>query len=213
MVLEDKFEILATSQNPPSQPPDLKSQSQAVNQAISPFLQWMKDQVRSAFQAQNRTVNYEDLAYMAGQIFDHLVGDFENPAIHPLIEKVPNEIRFHQRAATGEPIDLERLSEETFNFIRKVVWRAVVSWPSNLDHLRFPIAAPGGPGSSIFTLNNDTLVEQLLLREGKDFIDGFDPSIPAMNFQDGIGSEPLAVARWNPLSLDKEAQHGTTRLF
>jgi len=210
-VLKDGFGLLTQFENSPFQPEAFKS---TVGQNILPFLGWMKEQVDDAFATDGRTANYEDLAYMAEQIHDHLIRNFENPAIEPLIQKVPLEIRFLPQATTGERADqLELLSQMTVEYVRGVVSRSLSRWPTELEHLRFLIEFPNASVLNIFTLNNDTLVEQFLLKEGKDFIDGFEPSIGTMDFAEGIASETPAMARWNPASLEQDAGLGVIRLF
>jgi len=59
------------------------------------FLHWLKAQAMARYvDDPNRQINYEDLAYLAGQIADDIDYEYENPAIHQFVLKAPTA-RFH----------------------------------------------------------------------------------------------------------------------
>jgi len=203
-VLNDEFDILKSGNNPPYQPADLKSTSQNMTQSVLPFLRWIKVQVGCAGTSDNSVLNYEDFAYMAAQIRDHLQGEFYNPAVHPLIEKALSDV-WPLLSINLEPCleHLKRIADETVRYITNAVVQAVSNHATDFSYFRFLTDVPArcNEGAlNIFTLNNDILVEQFLSKNGKRFIDGFDPPFPA----DG---------NWKPAVFEQNPVADTIRLF
>src|SRR5262245_967735 len=62
-----------------------------------------------------RPVNYEDLAYVAGQLADSISGDYDNPALAPLHDA----LRADFGGAQGQ------LAKETLHYIADVAWRSL----------------------------------------------------------------------------------------
>jgi hypothetical protein len=203
-VLNDESGILQRWDNPPYQPGGLKSTSQGMAQSILPFLRWIKVQVECADTSDNHVANYEDLAYMAAQIRDHLLGEYDNPTVHPLIQKALCEVWPLLPGKLQPRCELKRIAEETAKYITHATCCAVHGVGCNLDYLRFLIEVPpqcNEGALNIFSLNNDTLVEQFLLMKRKPFIDGFSPALPAEEGQ------------WEPSLFEESAAAETIRLF
>ena len=204
-VLKNEFGILDSAKNRPYQPLDLKSTSQTVAQGILPFLRWIKVQVECAGTSDNHVPNYEDFAYVAVQIRDHLRGEFDNPAVHPLIQRALSELWPLLPGELHSCLEeLREIADATVKYISAVTRQAVSHWGGNLDYFQFLIEVPpryNEGALNIFTLNNDVLVEQFLLKSGKSFIDGFDPPLPA------------AEGRWKPALFEQSAGADTARLF
>ncbi len=58
------------------------------------FLDWLKAQANSRYaEIVERWVNYEDLAYLAGQISDDLANEYENPALQPFVRNALIDLR------------------------------------------------------------------------------------------------------------------------
>ncbi len=126
-----------------------------------------------------RLTNYEDLHYLASQIHDAMTGEFDNPAIQALIERIFPSIFF---LLVGKEyrneLELIGLAREAVKYIEDVVIGLLYenSEPSLDKHLAFlknawedrEILMEG-----IFTTNHDTVLENFF--EGKiEFTDGFN---------------------------------------
>ena len=193
-VLNDEFGRLDSAKNPPY-----------VTQGILPFLRWIKVQVECAGTSDNYVPNYEDFAYFAVQIRDHLRGEFDNPAVHPLIQRALSEL-WPLLLGDLHPCleQLREIADATVKYISAVTRQAVSHDGGNLDYFRFLVEVPprcNEGALNIFTLNNDVLVEQFLSKSGKSFIDGFEPPFPA------------AEGRWKPALFEQSAGADTIRLF
>lgn len=141
--------------------------------------------------------NYEDLYYLAEQIHDCDTHEFENPAIQPLIDKLLGMDEVKRILAQGAGLhhdewDFGRLHSETCGYIRSVVSSQLSRKPENLDRLKVLCdACQDGDfsGVDIYTLNHDTVLEELLEVSGINYADGF--------------SEPVNEVRyWDPQLLD-----------
>lgn len=212
-VLNDEYKLLA-SEVTPGLTVALETTNYKMCQCILRFLHRIRLKVECAFTDENHATNYEDLAYMAGQILDHLRGNFENPAICPLIKEFLSDPDLLPPSMPDDcpREELEQLSTKAIDYIHKVVKCAVTQWPpaSALEYLRFLIESPNNPVTNIFTLNNDTLVEQFLLGKRKNFNDGFDPPIAV---KDRSSSGMPGMACWKPELLIDQPEPGAIRLF
>jgi len=147
------------------------------------LLNWLKEQAAARYRDEpERTPNYEDLAYLAGQIYDDYYGNFENPAIQPFVgnalidlgELWRNSPPDRQRQSLGE------LAGSAVDYIRQVVARKLQASPISGEYLRlFKDASLDVDVSelNLFTLNHDLLVESSFAREEiavglKEFSDG-----------------------------------------
>lgn len=133
-VLDDQFDILKSGTNLPDQ--------RGTTQSILPFLRWIKVQVGCAGTSDNSVPNYEDFAYMAAQVQDHLLGEYDNPAIHPLIQKALSEV-WPLLPGNSEPrLELREIAGETVRYISKVVVQAVSNHATDLSYFRFLTEVP-----------------------------------------------------------------------
>jgi hypothetical protein len=152
------------------------------------FLHILKAEVDLYYSANtNRVTNYEDIYYIASQIHDSESGEYDNPAIGPLAEKVRT---IHRGVLHGRPWDkdsdwdLIEISEETTNYIRDTAWHILATPPKRIDQYDFLKACFEDNNFiklDIFTLNHDTIIEQNLAHHCLPFIDGFDS--PANNLR------------------------------
>lgn len=204
-VLNGEFGRLDRANNPPDQPLDPKSTNRTVAQVILAFLRWIKVQIECAGTSDNHLPNYEDFAYVAVQIRDHLLGEFDNPAVHPLIQKALSELwPFLPRDLDPCLEQLRKIADATVKHISAVTRQAVSHGEGDLEYFRFLVKVPpwcNEGALNIFTLNNDVLVEQFLSTSKKSLIDGFDPPLPA------------AEGRWKPALFEQSAGADTIRLF
>jgi hypothetical protein len=113
-----------------------------------------------------RTADYEDVANLAKQVEDALSGEYENPALLPLIRELRKEIDDLQGL-------LERASE-TRNYIRDIVWRMLNRMPTGFDHLTVIVEGCRALASTdLFELNHDRVLELALAAAELPVSDGF----------------------------------------
>ena len=187
------------SENQPN--PILVKMQMPEMERIEQFLRWLKAQAELRYATDlARSVNYEDLAYLAVQIRDDLYREYENPALGPLIYCALNTIPglcFHDGE---ECTKLGHLAEETVNFIGDVAAEMLGKQPARKDHLQLFLDAMRDERFdevNLFTLNHDTLLERFLLKNGADVVDGFDEE------------NSLGIRRWNPGLFDCWRTHTT----
>src|SRR6266404_5334494 len=85
---------------------------------IRTFLDWLKAQANSRYaEIPERWVNYEDLAYLAGQIHDDLAHEYENPALQPFVRNALIDLAglFSGAGLSAETESLLELAGETVN--------------------------------------------------------------------------------------------------
>jgi hypothetical protein len=119
-------------------------------------------------------VSYENCCYVATQLCDTESGEFDNPAVQPLIEKLREHEELRSLLRTGE----QRLSlfSEAKHFIHDIVWRRLAQQPLSVDYWGWLIkgAHDDAVNSTDFlTLNHDTVFEQALRKENIKYCDGF----------------------------------------
>lgn len=139
--------------------------------------------------------NYEDLYYVASQIRDSELKEYDNPVVQPFINKVLPEIRpllVSEENDIGDEWQLLDLANEAANYVRDVVWHLLSKEPKSLDHLNCIKDACLDYQLSnidIFSLNHDTVLEQSLSQNNIQVIDGF-------------GQPQNNVRYWNPDLFD-----------
>ncbi len=153
------------------------------------FLEKLKDEIDDYHRLyQNgRCTNYEDLYYVASQIHDSISGEYDNPAVQPLIEKILPDIQplliYNE---ISERSQLSDLADETTNYIQYTVETLLSEKPCRLDYLNcIKDTCQNIEHVDIFTLNHDTVLEQLLRTNSIKFVDGF-------------GKRENDVRYWNP---------------
>jgi hypothetical protein len=138
----------------------------------------------------SRTVDYEDCCYLAAQLSDAESGEFDNPAVQPLIEKLTDKEEL--RALTANGGDRRRLFDETVNYIRDVVWDMLSGRPTSVQHLNWLIDMvrdKSVESVDLVNLNHDRVLEQVL-------------SCNLVSFCDGFGELVGAVRLWEPDRLE-----------
>jgi hypothetical protein len=175
---------------------------------IEQLLRWLKGQAEVRYATDTgRSVIYEDLAYLAAQIHEDSVDEYDNPALGPLICCALNALPELCCDSGAERAKLGDLAEETANYIADVVADMLAASPALLEHLRpfrEALADARFDEVNLFTLNHDCLLERFLRSEGVDVVDGFDKE------------NSLGIRHWKPVLLDCSGPHATrpaVRLF
>jgi len=153
----------------------------------------------------NRETNYEDIYSVAIQLHDSESGEFDNPSVAALVEKIRSD-SWH--VLVGRPL-LETsdwriidITSEATNYIADVVWHMLATAPGDLSYLGFLkecLLDDRFDGADVFTLNHDTILESYFEAFAVRFIDGFDN--PSDN-----------VRYWNPSNFEP-ANNNQVRLF
>jgi len=151
-------------------------------QIVTKFLKRIKVEVDSYYKTKHeREINYEDLYYIASQICDNESGEYDNPAIQAMIEKIIPDIASLFPGKENEHREIWTLlyiSSNTTDYIKDVVWRLIISKkPENLDRLnifRDAFCDKDISHLDIFTLNHDTVLEDYLFQNNIKLVDGFD---------------------------------------
>ena len=157
---------------------------------LGQYVALLTDEVRSVNRTlgRGRHVNYEELAYLCRQIQDSAVGEFENPAVSALHEKLAR--RLSRSSAFQDEIHLNGssrsahfreevldLSEEIYSRTEQVLSQELDKAATRPDPFKPLLAASLDEQVSldVFTLNHDCLIEQMWGEHGIDFEDGFRP--------------------------------------
>jgi hypothetical protein len=129
----------------------------------------MRDICDSYFGAHDkpRLTNYEDIAYVAGQIRDTLSSEYENPALNPLVEDMTR----------GGGYDTVRdRAGDVVGYIEDVVTQMLSRPGGPFGHLRSICDAfldERVEQLDLFTLNHDLVIDKALREAAAPFSDGF----------------------------------------
>jgi hypothetical protein len=165
---------------------------------IVEFLHLLKAEVDEFYQKRpfKRNISYEDLYYVAGQVCDSEIGEYDNPAVQPLIDKILPKIKpllFGKENEIRKEWELYELAEEATNYIHDVVWHLLNKETTSLDYLNcIKNCCQDSEISKVdlFTLNHDIVLEECL--KGIPFADGFEESINNVRY-------------WNPDLFERES--------
>ena len=171
------------------------------------FLRWLRTVVEARYCDWNqRVANYEDIYFVASQIHDDLLDEFDNPALRPMIQRAIAEFVLLQGASCSDATEhLQGLAGRAVDCIRKQVVSRLGTLPKRekLRHLGFigqSIQAAGIENITILTLNHDVLAETYLKERGVGFADGFSREV-----------DDMGVRRWQPSSF--RGSNGSVRLL
>lgn len=177
--------------------PELVHMQMPEMERIGQLLRWLKGHAETRYAAVTpRQVNYEDLAYLAAQIRDDALDEYENPAIGPLVCCAVNT--FPELRPAGK---VGERAGEVVDFIADVVADMLSSPPSQTNHLNlFREAASDFRFGTVnlFTLNHDLLLERYLRDNGVAVVDGF------------AQKNNLGIRKWNPTLFDCCSTHRPT---
>ena len=160
------------------------------------LLRWLEIQIKRRYVSEgDRAVHYENLYFLAKQLSDDLLDEYDNPAIRPFIEGAVEQVLPQLPSLPGNAYnELQKLAEDVTKRIRRTVVLLLSSHkPTRLDHLHFIVEAvqeTGHPKPAILILNHDTLLETVLGSKDLDFVDGFAKE-----------PNPVGVREWQPGQL------------
>jgi hypothetical protein len=142
------------------------------------LLRWLEVQIKRRYTSDsNRAVQYENLYFLAKQVSEDLLDDYDNPALRPFVESAIEQVLPRSSGRPGNAYEeLSQLTKYFVTHIRRCVAALLRHEPSQLNHLDFvaeAIEEISHPKPTLFTLNHDTLLEKMLKCEGLKFIDGF----------------------------------------
>jgi len=147
------------------------------------------------YKVYNHFTNYEDLYYVATQISDSETFEYDNPIAKPFIDKIYPDLKILLKGKKSEirsHWELYELADETTKYIHDIVWSMLFKEPIESEYLTiFKEFCLDSDFSEIdfYTLNHDTLIEQVLSGSGIKVNDGFsDPKNMMRRFDSSIFS-------------------------
>ena len=150
------------------------------------LLQILKGEVDRYYKTRH-AANYENLYYLASQIHDSELREYDNPAVQPLIDKIQPAVQsLLVPDVNGDRTEwsLSDLAYETVHYIYDIVWRKLLS--STIDSSKLSLlteAVQSGNPVDIFTLNHDTVIDECLRAAGvKNYADGFGEAINEVRY-------------------------------
>jgi hypothetical protein len=181
------------------------------NEHVRPVLllvSWLKVQAERRYAAwPGREVTYEDIAYLAGQLRDDLLDEYENPALLPFLKKALDELdgllidrtQFTSSRRISQTM-LRELLGQTVDYIRWGVALLLGKAGAQKEaaYLKLLVEAADDPRVSelnIFTLNHDALVDSI-----------FKSNAQHLLVVDGFLKEEEGFRRWAPSSFDSAAK-------
>jgi hypothetical protein len=157
----------------------LEEEQRDYVQIIVKFLHRVKIEIQEYYKKHQfkSGCDYEDLYYIVNQIYNSEVGEFDNPAIQPLVDKILPDIKsILINTFPTSRWALSKLARETIKYIEYVVFHLLDSDSRSLKYLRLLAEASHDNEYSnvdIFTLNHDTVIEKFLIENDIQFTDGF----------------------------------------
>jgi SIR2-like domain len=133
-------------------------------------------------------INYEDLYYVAVQIYDSQLGEYDNPIVKPFIDKTMSGITplfVWQVSGIKKKCDPKKFATEATNYIYDIVRCSLAGEPTYLDYLScLKDACQDVEISSLdlFTLNHDMVIERYLQGCGIEYTDGFGPPVNGVRY-------------------------------
>jgi hypothetical protein len=123
--------------------------------------------------------SYEDICYVITQIADSESGEYDNPALKPLIDRLnidAKEILSKKNGDLHLDWNLFDLANESINYIHCIIGIKLSDLPNNLQNLKIITDIIESDVSSnlyIYTLNHDRVIEKLLSSSGLSYGNGF----------------------------------------
>jgi hypothetical protein len=149
--------------------------------SVTKFLSRIKKEVDDyySFHRWEHDTTYEDLYSVASQLKDSEWGEYDNPALFALREKIladSPQVLIGKGYKESTNWTLAELCNDTIQYIKWVVTRKIGAKHGDVNYLRTfseLLDIDSVNRMKIFTLNHDTLVEDYLSGKGIDFVDGF----------------------------------------
>ena len=147
-----------------------------------------------------RGATYEDVANLARQIAYPIPGEYENPALLPLLTDLRQN---------GGLESISQCATDALDYIRDIVWRLLDRPVDRVDHLDAITDACRDLGAlDLFDLNHDRVLAKALGSAGVDVCDGFTDRRGDALFWRGRFIRPIRhfklhgsidwVSRWDP---------------
>jgi len=159
--------------------------SSQATQLVKKMVQKLFEEAKCYYSSE-RTINYEDIFYLAVQVRDDLQGEMENPAIRPFVNRLRKQIEPLINSQSG--IGFGNPLIETPDYIADVVRSCLSRKPKQetlgqLDLIKR--ACNSVSITSISTLCHDTHVETYLRDAGIALSDGFSEEEAGVRYWDG----------------------------
>jgi len=145
---------------------------------IQAFIQWVVALIQRS--RPSHTPNYEDVFFVVQQIGDTLSGEYDNPALQPLIEKATDfVICLNALFSVRYPEDqsLHGLAYETREYLVGLINAALSPDLGPLDHAHSLLDCIAEFGKlqvvTVATLNHDRVLEEVFTQAGVEYRDGF----------------------------------------
>ncbi len=177
--------------------PNAACESQKPSEVTLAFARWLKAIADARYIWEiGRTVSYEDIFFLASQIHDDCLDEFENPALVPLIKETIFTFwtQSANQSACGK-MHLARLTSNVLKHIRDTAEKKLFDSEQKrkTDHLDFiaeTIKQPDATKVCLLTVNHDILLERFLYSKNITFTDGF-----VKEFND------MQIRKWEPCLL------------
>jgi hypothetical protein len=192
--------------------PNAACELQKPSEDTLAFARWLKTIADARYCSDcEHEPNYEDIFFLASQIHDDLVNEYDNPALASLVKEAI--LRFW--VCSKNPIANGRhhavdLSSDVMIYIRRFLEFKLDAGKESrrMEHLNFISEAIGQVGASnvcLLTVNHDTLLET--------FLSSVKINDERIKFADGFGDEDnqTHIRKWTP-SLFSETNAGLAML-
>lgn len=181
-ILSGKGIIRSTDGNYYFQEDDIISSNPYTGKIIH-YLSLLRDEATRYYNNDNNLsnalINYEDVCYLAVQIRDSITKEFDNPAVLAFREKIINSLQSFFGDEKPNPNTLNKLFDETVNYITCVVCHLLNQTPQQINHLNFIKDAYNDSSVlkiDLFSLNHDLIIENFFRNNSIKIIDGFEES-------------------------------------
>lgn len=169
--------------------------------AITKYLRLIREEIFAFYHVYHKdesTFNYEVLFYVITQIDDSLQGEFENPALHSLIEAIKPKAEAILAENALNSWDFYQLSRETKQYVKCVLISSLSKAPASRSHMDLLVnACKAHPlDINVFTLNHDRVVEDILRERGVRFVDGFGESKNGVRYWEPEIFESLGCVKY-----------------
>ncbi|MGA3288522.1 MAG: SIR2 family protein [Bacteroidota bacterium] len=149
--------------------------------SVTKFLSRIKNEVDNyySFNRRKHDTTYEDMFSVVSQLGDSEYGEYDNPALFALREKIladSPQVLIGMGYKKSMNWTLAELCSETIQYIKCIVTIKIGEKHDNISYLETfsnLLEIDSVERMKIFTLNHDTLIENYLSEKGIDFVDGF----------------------------------------
>ena len=147
------------------------------------------------FNSKKIEFNYEDLYFIIDQIYNSIIGEFENPIADQFMESLKPDVEMilHNDPSETENRDYEWLMREAKHYIQDIVWRMLLKKTSSTNYLKSisdSCLDADIEKVDLFTLNHDLLLESFLEKQRIEYDIGFGPKYNDVRY-------------WNPMILEE----------